>query len=298
LLIKRHPGKNSARIRLKAAMAENTTTTRLPPEVWDRVFDFLLPIQEVELQEWRRDKDRTWQQYAPAVRCTSHEDRDLDMAVRALTETPNLLFRGSRLRYWITLMHKAVWRIEWDPDEIRQPGYNLIKLEHYFGSSVHHVAARIDDTDHEYGPTDTHIWEEDQAEGTISLALDVLHHLRQLQSFVFRVEVEDEDAEGDEWLSRENFQVIFEKRAWKDSLNHYGPIDFHVVYQTFHRVDGKLKLYLEEDITGVWSLGLEEIVEECLSHRADEDEIEEMLRLVAEYGHHNSCPRACIQRRE
>jgi len=131
------------------------------------------------------------------------------MTVRALADTPNLLFRGSRHKYWSTLVREAVWCMEWDPDRIRDPARDLDRLVQYFGSSVRHVVLRMDGM-FPFWPDHDEL--EERATGTTELAWDVITKFRELRSFNRRIEVEGGlYAEEGDWLECEMFPFPIQK---------------------------------------------------------------------------------------
>lgn len=291
-------------------MANTTAMSRLPLELWDQIFDHLVPNHEVT-QEWPSVRPRvtshgTRTQPAPVLRCTQGEGPALDMAVRALTDTPNLLFRGSHHRYWSTLIREAVWRVEWDPNGVRHPVDDLSKLVQYFGSSssVRHVMLRIEGM-FPFWPAYDDLEERatgatERATGASELGSHVIRKFRELRSFNIRIEVHGRGhAEEGDWLEYEMFRFLFKKSwgprykgNWKYALDEWGLKYFRVVVPTFKEItEDQLELFLEEDVTAVWSLGLEQHVEDYERGECTEEQLEELLRLVTSYGRDTSSMR-------
>jgi hypothetical protein len=265
-----------------ASMAESTARSRLPLEMWDQILGYLVPEQDVKLQPWRRTRD--WKRYAPALQCTLGEDPALRIAVRALTDSPNLLFRGSRLRYWTILMQAATWRMEWTTDDEFGGLNSISKLGIYFRSSVRHVVVPIDMTVHDI------LWPNDKAEGSADMAGYILLRLGGIRSFTFRIKVEGEGAVRGDLLDCRWFRLLFgassapqlEGPAWNEALRSYWPREFRMVIQSFEKVGAKLRLMLEEDVTTVWALGLEETVEPYMRRELDAHQVEQLVKVFAE----------------
>jgi hypothetical protein len=250
-----------------------TAFSRLAPEIWDEVFNHLMPIQRVSLSYY-------WTGIAPVVDCASNEEDPLKQSINALARTPHLLFPRSRHRYWCALLRNATWMLQIHSHDNLDSAQHLIRLEDFFGCAVRKIVAVID-TLRWYGSEYSTGYGSDEVPltvGVLSNVTELLHGLKGIQQLSIAVESEvDGDGQAG-WMESEFFALLLDDTegirlpskykykgvarggwiaAWKNSA----VPDLQVLVRIYNHnhLDGH-QFLTEENITAIWTHGL---LEEC-----------------------------------
>jgi len=186
-----------------------TPLSRLPPELWDKIFSYLMPEKEVALEKWSG--------CAPRIRWDGKEDPKTAETMDLLSKTPHLLFPGSRYRYWCLLILNATWVIKTCTRDSRNPSDDLIHLQDFFGFSVRRILALIGHVmyDKERPWDDTSNQSSDDlatTASTLAHVTKVLKISKDIKKFTIRVHLEDRLVDDDhKWARHELTSILLEE---------------------------------------------------------------------------------------